>query len=205
MGCAIWGGVARKMKRRGSVSALLDVIACCIALAACNNSGPLADLKASSGLSPSAQAPEPKPPSPAYDAASTTPARVMPPRPVPISSPTVRVTMPIETQLQAIQYMAAMQAPQPSDSPVDPAYAKQVAARLAAVGQPDVISSGRLIDIAMAKGCDATVPREALARHTGASVNSLLAHGVLVVRCRDHELECLQSTRDADDVLCVHK
>ena len=113
--------------------------------------------------------------------------------------------MPIETQLQAIQYMAAMQAPQPDDSPVDPEYAKGVAARLAAVGQPDVISSGRLIDIAMAKGCEATVPRESLARHTGASLNSLLAHGVLVVRCRDHELECLQSTRDADDVLCVHK
>jgi hypothetical protein len=113
--------------------------------------------------------------------------------------------MPIETQLQAIQYMAAMQAPQPGDSPVDPAYAKQVAARLAAIGQPDVISSGRLIDMAMVRGCDATVPREALARHTGASLNSLLAHGVLVVRCRDHELECLQSTRSADDVLCVHK
>jgi hypothetical protein len=113
--------------------------------------------------------------------------------------------MPIETQLQAIQYMAAMQAPQPADSPVDPEYAKGVAGRLAAVGQPDVISSGRLIDIAMAKGCDATVPRESLARHTGASLNALLAHGVLVVRCRDHELECLQSTRDADDVLCVHK
>jgi hypothetical protein len=113
--------------------------------------------------------------------------------------------MPIETQLQAIQYMAAMQAPQPNDSPVDPEYAKGVAARLAAVGQPDVISSGRLIDIAMAKGCEATVPRESLARHTGTSLNSLLAHGVLVIRCRDHELECLQSTRDTDDVLCVHK
>jgi hypothetical protein len=129
----------------------------------------------------------------------------MPPRPVPTSSPTVRVTMPIDVQLQAIQYMAAMQAPQPDDSPADPAYAKHVAANLAAVGQPDVISSGRLIDIAMAKGCDATVPLEAIARHTGASLTSLLANGVLVVRCRDHELECLQSTRDASDVLCVHK
>ncbi len=172
-----------------------------IALAACDKSGPLADLNASPGSSVSAEAP----PSPAPLASPAPPARVMPPRPEPTSSPTVRVTMPIETQLQAIQYMAAMQAPQPNDSPVDPEYAKGVAARLAAVGQPDVISSGRLIDLAMAKGCEATVPRESLARHTGASLNSLLAHGVLVVRCRDHELECLQSTRDADDVLCVHK
>lgn len=179
-------------------------IASLIAIAACDQSGPLADLNATSGSSPSqASASAAASPSPA--AASTPPPRVMPPRPVPTSSPTVRVTMPIETQLQAIQYMAAMQAPQPNDSPADPEYAKGVAARLAAVGQPDVISSGRLIDIVMAKGCDATVPRESLARHTGASLNSLLAHGVLVVRCRDRELECLQSTRDADDVLCVHK
>jgi hypothetical protein len=113
--------------------------------------------------------------------------------------------MPIDVQLEAIQYMAAMQAPQTGDAPADPAYAKQIAVRLAAVGQPDVISSGRLIDIAMARGCDATLPRESIARHTGASLTTLLANGVLVVRCRDHELQCLQSTRDADDVLCVHK
>jgi hypothetical protein len=181
------------------------VIAGFVALAACDKSGPLADLNGSPASSASTQAPPSAPASPPPDAAPTPPARVMPPRPVPTSSPTVRVTMPIETQLEAIQYMAAMQAPQPSDAPVDPEYAKGIAARLAAVGQPDVISSGRLIDVAMAKGCDATVPRESLARHTGASLNSLLAHGVLVVRCRDHELECLQSTRDADDVLCVHK
>jgi hypothetical protein len=181
------------------------VIASLVALAACDKSGPLADLNATSGSTASSQAAASAPASPPPDAAPTPPPRVMPPRPVPTSSPTVRVTMPIETQLQAIQYMAAMQAPQPADSPVDPEYAKGVAGRLAAVGQPDVISSGRLIDIAMAKGCDATVPRESLARHTGASLNALLAHGVLVVRCRDHELECLQSTRDADDVLCVHK
>ncbi len=181
------------------------VIASFVALVACDKSGPLADFNATSGSSASSQPPTSAAPSLPADATPTPPPRVMPPRPVPTSSPTVRVTMPIETQLQAIQYMAAMQAPQPADSPADPEYAKGIAGRLAAVGQPDVISSGRLIDIAMAKGCDATVPRESLARRTGASLNSLLAHGVLVVRCRDHELECLQSTRDADDVLCVHK
>ena len=113
--------------------------------------------------------------------------------------------MPLDTQLQAIQYMAAMQAPQPSDAPADPEYAKELAQSLAPVGKVDIISSGRLIDIAVAKGCDATLPKEAIARHTGASLATLLAHGVLVVRCRDREIECLQSLRDADDVLCVHK
>ena len=131
--------------------------------------------------------------------------RVMPPRPVPTSNPTVRITMPMDIQLQAIQYMAAMQAPQPSDAAADPTYAKELASSLSAVGKTDVISSGRVIDIMLAKGCDATLPKEAIARHTSASLTTLLAHGVLVVRCRDHNLQCWQSTRDADDVLCTHK
>lgn len=113
--------------------------------------------------------------------------------------------MPIDVQLQAIQYMQAMQAPQPNDAPADPAYGKQIADALRPVGKTDVVSSGRRIDILLAKGCDATLPRESIARHTGASLTTLLSHGVLVVRCADHELQCLQSTRDADDVLCTHK
>jgi hypothetical protein len=157
---------------------------------ACDKSGPLADIDASS-------------PWPLARSANSAPA-TMPPRPVPTSSPTVRITMPMETQLQAIQYMAAMQAPQPSDAPADLTYAKQIADGLAPVGKTDV-SSGRLIDVKMSKGCNATLPRESIARHTGASLTTLLAHGVLVVRCTDHELQCLQSTRDADDVLCVHR
>jgi hypothetical protein len=113
--------------------------------------------------------------------------------------------MPIDVQLQAIQYMQAMQAPQPSDAPADPAFSKQIADSLRAVGKTDVISSGRRIDILLEKGCDATLPKEAIAHHTGASLTTLLTHGVLVVRCADHQLQCLQSTRDADDVLCTHK
>lgn len=139
------------------------------------------------------------------DASIAPGGRVMPPRPVPTSSPTVRITMPIDVQLQAIQYMQAMQAPQPNDAPADPAYGKQIADALRPVGKTDVVSSGRRIDILLAKGCDATLPRESIARHTGASLTTLLSHGVLVVRCADHELQCLQSTRDADDVLCTHK
>ncbi|MGH7269420.1 MAG: hypothetical protein ACREJ3_03235 [Polyangiaceae bacterium] len=113
--------------------------------------------------------------------------------------------MPIEVQLQAIQYMAAMEAPQPTDAPADSSYAKSIADALRSEGKTEVVSSGRLIDLTMSKGCDATLPREAIARHTSASLDTLLAHGVLVVRCADREVQCLQSTRDASDVLCTHK
>jgi hypothetical protein len=113
--------------------------------------------------------------------------------------------MPEQVQLLAIQYMAAMQAPQPSDAPADPEYAQQIAERLRAVGRTEVVSSGRRVDLLLEKGCDATLPRQAVARHTSASLTALLAHGVLVVRCADHQLQCLQSTRDADDVLCTRR
>ncbi len=177
----------------------LAVAACAFA---CDKSGPLADLDASAWTVAPAAAPS------AAAARSSTAidaGRRMPPRPVPTSSPTVRVTMPIDVQLQAIQYMAAMQAPQSDDAPADPAYGQSIASALSAVGKTDVISSGRRIDIAMARGCDATLPKQAIAQHTGASLTTLLSRGVLVIRCADHEIQCLQSTRDADDVLCTHK
>jgi hypothetical protein len=182
--------------------AALALVTSMLALA-CDHSGPLANLDAGSPWPVGSAAPPPA-------TASVSPAvhdagRVMPPRPVPTTSPTVRITMPIDVQLQAIQYMAAMQAPQPDDAPADPAFAQQIADAMRPLGKPDVISSGRRIDIAMPKGCDATLPREAIAHHTSASLTTLLAHGVLVVRCADHELQCLQSTRDANDVLCTHK
>jgi hypothetical protein len=167
----------------------------------CDKSGPLADLNTSTSASSDLTL-RPAPPT---DAAAASPGRVMPPRPVPTTSPTVLITMPLDVQLQAIQYMAAMQAPQPSDAPADATYAKQIADQLRAIGKTDVISSGRRIDVLMEKGCDATLPRESIARHTGASLTTLLAHGILVVRCADRMLQCLQSTRDANDVLCTHK
>jgi hypothetical protein len=113
--------------------------------------------------------------------------------------------MPQEVQLQAIQYMAAMQAPQPSDSPADPDYAKQIADSMRPMGKTDIIANGRLIELKMDKGCDATLPKQAIARSTGATLGVLLAHGVLVMKCLDKQVQCLQSTRDADDVLCTHK
>jgi len=187
---------------------LLPAAAALSCLVACDKSGPLAgfDAAATWAVAPSAQPSASAAPTPAPAGATTHDARrVMPPRPVPTSSPTVTVTMPVDVQLKAIQYMAAMQAPQPDDAPADPKYAQQIANQLRGVGRTDVISSGRRIDITMSKGCDATLPKEAIARRTGASLPVLLAHGVLVVRCADRELQCLQSTRDASDVLCTHK
>jgi hypothetical protein len=190
---------------------VLPGAAALLGLVACDKSGPLADFDAAATW---AVAP-PAPPAPPDASAAPTAApsaeathdagRAMPPRPVPTTSPTVTISMPMDVQLQAIQYMAAMQAPQPDDAPADPAYARQIANQLRGVGKTDVISSGRRIDITMTRGCDATLPKEAIARRTGASLPVLLAHGVLVVRCADRELQCLQSTRDASDVLCTHK
>jgi hypothetical protein len=172
---------------------------------ACDHSGPLATLDAGSPWAVPSSAPGAPGANAAAAPAVHDAGRIMPPRPVPTTSPTVKITMPIDVQLQAIQYMAAMQAPQPDDAPADPAYAQQIADGLRPLGKPDVVSSGRRIDVAMPKGCDATLPREAIARHSNATLLTLLAHGVLVVRCADREIQCLQSTRDADDVLCTRK
>lgn len=187
---------------------LLPAAAALSCLVACDKSGPLADFDAAATwvAAPSSQPNASAAPTAASVAATTHDAgRMMPPRPVPTSSPTVTITMPMDVQLEAIQYMAAMQAPQPDDAPADPKYAQQIANQLRGVGKTDVVSSGRRIDITMTRGCDATLPRESIARRTGASLPVLLAHGVLVVRCADRELQCLQSTRDASDVLCTHK
>lgn len=172
-------------------------------VAACDKSGPLSNLDASAtwAVNPASVDASAAPVATAVVEAG----RVMPPRPVPTSSPTVTITMSMETQLQAIQYMSAMKAPQPGDAPADPEYAKSIADRLRSVGKPDVISSGREVEVRLEKGCDATLPKLSVARQTGATLGALLAHGMLVVACIDHSVECLQSTRDSDDVLCVHR
>ena len=174
--------------------------------AACDNSGPLAHVDAGNPWPQSEPAaPAASDTAPAVDASAPDAGRAMPVRPVPKSSPTVTITMPQDVQLQAIQYLAAMQAPQPGDAPADPTFAKSIAESLHGVGKPDIVSSGRRIDVQLDKGCTATLPREAIARHTSASLTALLAHGVLVVRCYDRGVQCLQSTRDAEDVLCTRR
>ncbi len=186
-----------------SLALLLGFVGPAGLLGACDKSDAPADPASSAGGT--AQSAGTAPTASNAVPAAATPTRAMPPRPVPTTSPTVLVTMPEQVQLQAIGYMQAMQAPQPSDAPADPQYAQTIADRLRAVGRTDVISSGRRIDVSLEKGCDATLPRESIARHTSASLTELLAHGVLVVRCADHKVQCLQSTRAADDVLCTHK
>ncbi len=179
-----------------------------LVLAACDKSGPLAEIDAGPAMAATttASATAASAPSTASSQASTRDAgRVMPPRPVPTSSPTVTIGMPEQAQLQAISYMQAMQAPQPGDAPADPTYAKGIADSLRSTGKVDVISSGRRIQITLTKGCDATLPKNAAGRSSAGSLSVLLANGVLVMGCVDRSVECWQSTRDADDVLCVHK
>ncbi len=55
----------------------------------------------------------------------------------------------------------------------------------------------------MAGGCDDKTPMRAVVQRAGMSLATLVSHGVLVLRCNDARLQCLQSTRDADDVLCT--
>lgn len=149
-------------------------------------------------------------PASSYDAS-------MPPRPVPTSSPTVTQGMPESVQLQAIQYMQAMGAPRPDDANADPDYAAGLAAQLKPIlmsfdkgdgsdkaknNRVEVISSGRKLDLRMARGCEAHVPSRVVAR-SGVTLGTLLTHGVLVVRCLDDHAQCLQSTREESDVLCT--
>lgn len=142
----------------------------------------------------------------------------MPPRPIPKPALTVGSGMPAETQMKAIAYMAAMSQPGPSDANAEPEYAAALAAQLRPItmamdkGSPEeklrldrveVIGSGRRIDLLMADGCDARAPQMAVVQRGGTSFVTLQAHGVLVIRCNDSRVQCLQSTRDPADVLCT--
>ena len=150
------------------------------------------------------------------EAAAKAATVAMPERPVPHPQTMVGSGMPIEVQQKAISYMVAMRAPHPDDAPADPAYASDLVAKLkpialsmdtgadkARMNRVEVIASGRQIDILMATGCDEHAPQRAIVNRVGLPLSTLAAHGVLVVRCNDAKIQCLQSTRDADDVLCT--
>ncbi len=141
----------------------------------------------------------------------------MPPRPIAKPAMTVGSGMPAETQMKAIAYMAAMGQPGPGDANADPDYAGALALQLKPIAlsmdkgpadeklrldRVEVVASGRRIDLLMADGCDARTPQQAAAR-AGATFVTLQAHGVLVLRCNDSHVQCLQSTRDPSDVLCT--
>lgn len=143
-------------------------------------------------------------------------AITMPERPIPRGQTMVSASAPIEVQQKAIAYMVAMRAPRANDAAADPTYAGELAEKLkpiilsmdtgsdkARLNRVEVVASGRQLDLLMAGGCDDKTPTRAVASRAGASLPTLLAHGVLVVRCNDARTQCLQSTRDPSDVLCT--
>ena len=140
----------------------------------------------------------------------------MPERPVPRPQTMVGSGMSIEVQQKAISYMVAMRAPHLDEAPSDPAYASDLAAKLkpivlsmdsgadkARMNRVEVVANGRQIDLLMASGCDDKMPLRAVISRAGLPFALLVSHGVLVVRCNDARVQCLQSTRDPDDVLCT--
>jgi len=140
----------------------------------------------------------------------------MPERPVPRPQTMVGSGMSIEIQQKAIAYMVAMRAPHPDDVAADPTYANDLAAKLkpitlsmdtgadkARMNRVDVVASGRQLDLLMAGGCDERAPQRAIVNRAGVPLATLVSRGVLVVRCNDARVQCLQSTRDPEDVLCT--
>jgi hypothetical protein len=147
---------------------------------------------------------------------SKPPVIPMPERPVPRPQTMVGSGMPIETQQKAISYMVAMRAPHLDDAAADPTYAADLVSKLkpivlsmdngadkARMDRVEVVANGRQIDLLMAGGCDEKTPLRAVVSRAGVPFATLVSHGVLVIRCNDARIQCLQSTRDPDDVLCT--
>ena len=182
-----------------------------LASAACDNKqDKSADKPAESAATATTADAAPEP----VDAAK--PVIAMPDRPVPKPQTMVSSSAPIETQQKAIAYMVAMRAPHPDDVPADPAYANDLAEKLkpivlsmdtgadkAKLDRVEVVANGRQLDLFMAGGCDEKAPQRAVVNRAGASLATLVSHGVLVLRCNDARVQCLQSTRDPDDILCT--
>lgn len=181
---------------------------------------------ASAASAPAASAPSAQPAStaPAADAAAADgggeagAARPLnlPERPIPKGQTMVGSGMPVEVQQKAIAYMVAMRAPRPDDANADPAYANELATKLrpilhgmdtggdkARMNRVDVVANGRQIDLLMSGGCDDKTPMRAVVTRGGTPLATLASRGVFVVRCNDARVQCLQSTRDPDDVLCT--
>jgi hypothetical protein len=150
----------------------------------------------------------------AVDAAK--PVIAMPERPVPRPQTMVGSGMSIEVQQKAIAYMVAMRAPHLDDAAADPAYAGDLVNKLkpialsmdtggdkARMNRVEMVANGRQIDLLMSGGCDEKTPLRALVSRAGVPFATLVSHGVLVVRCNDSRVQCLQSTRDPEDVLCT--
>jgi hypothetical protein len=191
-----------------------------LASAACDNKqeGPGAGTapSATAPATPSAGAAASAPSSASDEAGAKPTAFPMPERPIPRPQTMVGSGMSIEIQQKAISYMVAMRAPHPDDVAADPTYANDLVTKLkpivlsmdngadkARFNRVDVVANGRQIDLLMAGGCDEKTPQRAVTSRAGVSFPTLVAHGVLVIRCNDARVQCLQSTRDPDDVLCT--
>lgn len=139
----------------------------------------------------------------------------MPERPVPKPETMVSQSAPEEQQMKAMTYMVAMRAPHPDDPPADETYANETMNKLKPISlsfdtgpdksrwnRAEVIAGGRQIDLYMSLGCDPKMPFNAVSK-ANMTLATLRSRGVLVVRCYDTKKQCLQSTRDPDDVLCT--
>ena len=141
----------------------------------------------------------------------------MPPRPIPKPRTTVGSGDTEETQLKAIAYMQAMVQPHDGDPILDDAWVKTFATQLepinknldkgaaaqkAKLNKVELVGAGRQINLLMASGCEEQIPARA-AQAASATLTTLHDHGVLVIRCNDARVQCLQSTREQDDILCT--
>lgn len=193
-----------------------------LASAACDNKqdGASADsgsASASAAVKPAP--PEAGAPSVASDGGAEAGAKAsaipMPERPIPRPQTMVGSGTSVEVQMKAIAYMVAMRAPHPDDVQADPVYASELVTKLKPIvasmdtgadkrlSRIELIANGRQIDLLMAGGCDERMPQRAVTSRAGVAFPTLVSHGVFVIRCNDARVQCLQSTRDPDDVLCT--
>lgn len=182
-----------------------------LALAACDDPKPTA-VDAGKTTAPSATIT-----AAAKDAAPAAPASfTMPERPIPKPETMVSLTAPEEVQMKAIGYMVAMKAPHAGDANADEPYATELANKLRPINlamdsggdkakwnRTEMVAGGRQIDLMMSSGCDAKTPFNAVVQRANVPLATLASHGVFVVRCNDQKKQCLQSTRDPEDVLCT--
>ncbi len=140
----------------------------------------------------------------------------MPERPIPKDQTMVSMTAPQETQMKAITYMASMRSPRPGDPNADPEYAAELVTKLKPIllsldkgsakarwNRVEMEANGRQVNLLMETGCDPQLPKTAVVNRAGVQFTTLLQHGILVIRCNDTKVQCLQSVRDPDDVLCT--
>lgn len=152
----------------------------------------------------------------AADAVADAGAPKMPERPIPKPQTMVLSSAPQETQMKAIAYMVAMRSPRLEDPQPDEDFARDLVDKLkpvvlamdkgpnkAKLNGVEMVAAGRQIDVLLSEGCHEKTPFNVVVQRVNTPLSKLHAHGVLVVRCNDSKRQCLQSTRDADDILCT--